>query len=283
MHYGLFKYATRLESSGPRPDIGNTAGPVFDYVAGADSKLFGEYVTICTYFLCSFWDALVAHVFRPLVRVAGYPTEWSDDLWWAARATLVSVIGGMFRRLVRHWRKQPWSVAKVFDPRKSHADRMAEATRFLSWDDCCYERGCCRKLKKRFPTPEALLSAGLQEFMCVLFNQSIIATTLLECDFAAIRAWIAKCKKPLSVANLCATQFVSRIQDEFTKDDDDERKLLPLWMQGYRRRNGVHMHSRAACRESKGSGAMSDVGSAWQSIKDAKCGFGRLGAAEKSA
>ena len=211
--------------------------------------------------------------------VAGYLGEWSDDLWWRARASLVSVMAGMFRRMIRIWRMQPWSAAKVFDPRKSYADRLAEAGRFLSWDNCCYERGCCRKLKLRFPTPEALLNGQVQEFMCVLFNRVIIATTLLECDFAGIRAWLSKCKKPLSVANLCAKQFVSRIADDYDGADaaDTPQTILPLWAQRYRRRNGMHVHARGACKECRPQ--CSD--SAWAAIKDADSKFLALSPTDK--
>ena len=149
--------------------------PIFDYVSQEFSPAFRVFKTLSALLLVtvdetsSMWS-----IWRPLVRLAGFPQDWPDDLYFMIRASVLLLFGGVWQQFIKRWQHWPWICCSMFDPRLPVADGHKAMDEFCRLNPCCLDPACSRKIHRRFRSRRALetfirVYAGLSE-LCTVDN-----------------------------------------------------------------------------------------------------------------
>ena len=90
MHYDLFKHGTRDQpTSRAMEGMDTKAGSPFNFADMSRSPAVKHYVRVCAFLIGGFWDASTHAAWRPIMRFAGCPSTWSNDLWYGVRESLL--------------------------------------------------------------------------------------------------------------------------------------------------------------------------------------------------
>ena len=249
VHYDLFKHGQAQSRPSGSESSDATPGPIFNFCDDARSKAF-QAVKILMAMLFeddhSSWTILRA--------LLGPQRLWPDQFACDARACILRLIGGTWRRLVKRWRQWPWLLCRIVDPRVAMIERRATAAKFLcreSTPPCCLD-SFARKLQARIRDVDHMFETKVQRFLMQMLNMCIFTTSYMECMFAGFRAWLARSKKPIRMAFLSAKHLVHQLHKGYTDmtDSDKTRRGRPLWVQKAPRQNGRHIFCGKLVRSS---------------------------------
>ena len=90
------------------------------------------------------------------------------------------------------------------------AEREYYGQKFLDTKPCCMDRGFCRELKKTVDTMQKLFDPLIMLFLVLMFNRCLLATTFIECLFAALRQWLLLSNKPMALSSLAAKHMTHK-------------------------------------------------------------------------
>ena len=248
LHYKFFKHGTRHIDSG-FVDM-DDAGLVFDICQVERSPVVPAFARISSFILKPLFDASVRHFWRPIFFNIG---EVPDALWWTMRGALLATLGAIRRKLWHLFENLPFGdLVAAFDPRNSDAVADKAAERIHGLKSCCLDPACTAKLRRRFGRVSRRVSKNLSRFMVALFGRVQLCSSSIECDFAAIRQWLGRSNRPLSMAVLAAKDMNNKVSRDSCFGDDNERSRLPLWARKTGNVNGLHLFMRSEMRRSRG-------------------------------
>ena len=166
--------------------------------------------------------------------------RWRPEVCAKARASLMSIIGNVWRRLSHYFQQWPWLLIALVSPRGTSATRMRIAKRFMDTPLCCMD-AASRQLRALVKDWKEVLQPGFLNFAKHLFTRIILSTQFIECLFAQFRQWLASTTKPLSIWGLArkhvTRQFMRRYQDTMGQRLDPARtqrartkRARPAWI-----------------------------------------------------
>ena len=278
LHYKFFKYGTRNLISGP-VDM-EDPGLWFDMCQVDRSPVVPVFARISGLLLnplfhpdgCDFWRP----IFHKLGTAAAAAFSIPDTLWWAMRGSLLATLGSMRRKLWHQWECLPGGdLAVAFDPRNSAEVADAADERLHGLKSCCLDPACTRKLRRRFGRVSRRVSKTLSRFLVALANRVQLCSSSIECDFAAIRQWLHRSNRPLSMQMLSAKDMTHKVSRDSQIGDDNERSRLPLWAHRLGRGHKTGMHKFEAAEMRKGRGETfghwkKRSAETWKQLGDAK-------------
>ena len=246
----LFRTATWY-SGRPRPQASSSAGlePSNDGEGGEGAKdpesLVAAFCTLADNPALKITAKLLALLGRPAKELDilafwhGPLSEWPQDWGRAVRKAVLTTVGQLLRKLVDSWQQYPWKLWGLADRRSSPETQLACAQALISAPECCLDAGLSGRLKKSFPSAEALVQEDVKHFLSVLFSRAVLASTFIERRFACFTQWAGAkanyaCTPPVLASKHVTCVFKDHVEAWRARAEQPEPH-------GKRRRSGKYL------------------------------------------
>jgi hypothetical protein len=101
----------------------------------------------------------------------------------------------------------PWNLAEGIDPRNSLEDRREFWRTWAEKPDCCKDFGVGKKAHKELQQLGFQAWEEIAAFLLALFARCELASTFVECLFAAFKQWLKKSNKPLKISTVAQKHY----------------------------------------------------------------------------
>ena len=119
--------------------------------------------------------------------------EWPRRLLAALTVSLCLAFCILWRKLFHAFDCYPWRLAAGFDMHRSEEARRKTIQDFLDAHICCLDIGLCQVLRLHAPSISDYFGTVLGEFLRVLFERVVVASTQVELQFAKLSLWTNGC------------------------------------------------------------------------------------------